>query len=74
MWLNTRVFRTVVASTPLVSIDLVVRNPQGEVLLGRRLNRPAQGFWFIPGGRIRKNESLNAAFRRLSSSGAGPGF
>ncbi|MGL4938848.1 MAG: GDP-mannose mannosyl hydrolase, partial [Shewanella sp.] len=28
-----------VAATPLISLDLIVRNSQGQVLLGRRLNR-----------------------------------
>jgi colanic acid biosynthesis protein WcaH len=64
--LDDATFKTVIDSTPLISIDLVVRNSAGEVLLGRRLNRPAQGFWFVPGGRILKNESLAAAFRRLT--------
>ncbi len=66
MWLSETTFRTVVASTPLVSIDLVVQNTAGQFLLGQRLNRPAQGYWFVPGGRILKNESLDAAFRRLT--------
>ena len=56
----------IVANTPLVSIDLVVRNGRGEILLGQRTNRPAQGMWFIPGGRIRKDESIQNAFLRLS--------
>ncbi|EHY76320.1 NUDIX hydrolase [Stutzerimonas stutzeri ATCC 14405 = CCUG 16156] len=67
-------FRTVIASTPLVSIDLVVQNQQGEVLLGQRLNRPAQGGWFVPGGRILKNESLDGAFRRLAQGELGHVF
>lgn len=58
-------FKQVITSTPLVSIDLIVLNKQ-EVLLGQRLNRPAQGFWFVPGGRVRKNEPLTAAFQRLT--------
>nr|WP_090241477.1 GDP-mannose mannosyl hydrolase [Pseudomonas guineae] len=66
MWLTPETFRTVVASTPLVSIDLVVQNARGQILLGQRLNRPAQGFWFVPGGRILKNESLDDAFVRLT--------
>lgn len=66
MWLTPKAFRTVIDATPLVSIDLVVRNLAGEVLLGERLNRPAQGYWFVPGGRILKNESLDDAFRRLT--------
>lgn len=52
-------------STPLVSIDLVVENPAGAILLGLRSNRPAAGWWFVPGGRVYKNEPLDAAFTRL---------
>ncbi len=74
MWLDEDAFRGVVASTPLVSIDLVVQNEQGELLLGHRLNRPAQGFWFVPGGRIQKNETLDEAFRRLTSGELGSAF
>lgn len=58
-------FKQVVKSTPLVSIDLIVKRPDGRVLLGKRVNRPAQGYWFVPGGRIIKDETLEAAFVRL---------
>lgn len=74
MWLTPETFHTVVASTPLVSIDLVVQNVRGEILLGQRLNRPAQGFWFVPGGRILKNESLDDAFVRLTEVELGQCF
>lgn len=74
MFLETEAFRTVVASTPLVSIDLLVRNESGQLLLGRRTNRPAQGCWFTPGGRICKNEGLDAAFRRISEAELGRSF
>lgn len=59
-------FRQVVAWTPLVSIDLVVYNAHGQLLLGMRRNRPARGYWFVPGGRIFKNETLNSAFARIA--------
>lgn len=65
-WLDLDTFKTVIMSTPLISIDLLLRNENGEYLLGLRKNRPAQGFWFVPGGRILKNESLDVAFRRLT--------
>ena len=74
MWLDLPTFQTVVASTPLVAIDLVVRNGRGEVFLGLRVNRPAYGFWFVPGGRIRKNESLDSAFRRITQDELGRPF
>lgn len=74
MFLDNDTFKTVVANTPLVSIDLLVSNPHGEILLGQRLNRPAQGTWFVPGGRIYKNESLDQAFERITESELGTLF
>ncbi|WP_081193744.1 NUDIX domain-containing protein [Halomonas sp. BC1] len=65
-WLDESAFRTVVDATPLVSIDLIVKDAQGRVLLGQRVNRPACHYWFVPGGRIQKNEPLGEAFRRLT--------
>jgi len=62
------IFKTIIASTPLISIDLIVRNDRNQVLLGKRINRPAQGFWFVPGGRVLKDESLESAFKRLLKS------
>ncbi|MGL4447922.1 MAG: GDP-mannose mannosyl hydrolase [Shewanella sp.] len=70
-WLDKAQFQQIVAATPLISLDLIVRNAQGQVLLGRRLNRPAQGCWFVPGGRVRKDERLDAAFLRLTQEELG---
>jgi len=66
MWLQTDAFRAVVAAAPLVAIDLLLRDSEGRVLLGLRRNRPAQGWWFVPGGRIRKGETLDEAFARIA--------
>lgn len=62
--LNDDAFLAVIAHTPLVSIDLVLTRPDGAMLLGRRLNEPARGSWFVPGGRIYKDETLEQAFKR----------
>lgn len=64
--LDLHTFKTVVASTPLVSMDLIIQNSQGQILLGLRTNRPAQGYWFVPGGRICKDETFDSAFQRLT--------
>lgn len=74
MFLDKETFLTVIESTPLVSIDLIVKNKQGQALLGQRLNRPAKDFWFVPGGRILKNESLANAFKRLTIEELGQAF
>jgi colanic acid biosynthesis protein WcaH len=47
-------------------MDLVVRAPDGRVLVGRRKYEPARNMFFLVGGRITKNESRAAAFRRLT--------
>jgi colanic acid biosynthesis protein WcaH len=56
----------IIKATPLVSVDLIIRNPSEKVLLGKRTNRPAKGYWFVPGGRIIKNETINQALKRIS--------
>jgi len=65
MWLPDETFKSIIQHTPLISIDLIVRNEQGHVLLGKRVNAPAKGYLFVPGGRVRKNETLDDAFVRL---------
>lgn len=60
-------FLAVVRDTPLVSIDLVVPDARGRLLMGQRVNEPARGSWFVPGGRILKDEPLDDAFARLTS-------
>lgn len=64
--LSSDAFAAVVANTPLISLDLIVEDAKGAVLLGLRNNPPAKGYWFVPGGRVRKNESLDAAFARIA--------
>lgn len=73
-FLSEQAFSDVIQNTPLVSIDLIVKNRLGQVLLGQRLNRPAQNFWFVPGGRILKDESIATAFQRLSAAELGQSF
>lgn len=71
MYLRPEEFAAVVRATPLISIDLIVENARGEFLLGERTNRPAQGYWFVPGGRVQKDETLEAAFARLTQAELG---
>lgn len=58
-------FKNVIQNAPLISFDFIIKNTKGEVLLGYRKNGPAKDYWFVPGGRIRKNELFDAAFLRL---------
>lgn len=64
--LDKDTFLSVVKNTPLVSIDLVVRSEDDQILMGKRVNQPAAGYWFVPGGVIEKNETLEEAFNRIT--------
>ena len=72
--LSDEKFLEIIEATPLVSIDLIVENSDGEILLGKRLNRPAKNYWFVTGGRIRKNERITDAFSRISTTEFGYEF
>jgi colanic acid biosynthesis protein WcaH len=61
----------VIKNTPLVSIDIILKNNEGEILLGLRNNEPAKDTWFVPGGRIRKDEDLDSAFERIANDELG---
>jgi len=69
--LNLKTFQQIVENAPLFAIDLVVLNDKHQILVGQRLNAPAKGFWFVLGGRVYKNESLEKAFNRISESELG---
>jgi len=69
-FLDCETFNAVIKSAPLVSIDLCLVF-EGEILLGKRNNEPLRDQWFTPGGRIQKNESWQAALRRIALSELG---
>lgn len=49
-----------------VTVDAIVTNEQGQILLIKRKNRPYQDHWALPGGYLDQNETtLNAALREL---------
>jgi colanic acid biosynthesis protein WcaH len=68
---DDEVFRQIVRHTPLVSIDLIVRDCRGRALLGLRANEPARAFWFVCGGRILKGEAIREAFARIMGNELG---
>lgn len=65
--LNNEDFKKIIHLTPLISIDFVL-SFDNKYLLGFRRNEPAKNFWFVPGGRILKNETISQAIKRISLS------
>ena len=65
--LNDQIFKTIVDSAPLISIDILVRKGN-KFLLGKRVNKPAQGCFFSIGGRVGKNEAIDNAMIRIAKN------
>ena len=60
-------FKTIIDSAPLISIDILLKK-DGKVLLGKRVNKPAQGYFFSMGGRVNKNEAIANAMARIAKN------
>lgn len=68
MQLSLSDFKQTVRCTPLISIDLIVKSPDDTILLGKRINEPAKGYYFVPGGRVYKDETISSAFQRITET------
>ena len=64
MFLNKKSFLNIINKTPLCSIDILI-NCNNKYLFGLRENKPAMGCYFVPGGRILKNENYNKTILRI---------
>ena len=73
-FLEKDLFSSIIENAPLISIDLIIRNSEDKILLGKRLNKPALSSWFVPGGRIFKDESIEDAFKRTTKTEIGKAF
>ena len=65
--LDDTTFKTIIESAPLISIDILLKK-DNKFLLGRRVNKPAQGYFFSTGGKINKNESIDNAMSRIAKN------
>jgi colanic acid biosynthesis protein WcaH len=66
-WVSDEEYKRINEVIPIVSINLLV-NFENKVLLVYRNNEPAKGEWWIPGGRIIKNETFQETISRLTTN------
>lgn len=64
MIIKDELYRQIVEVMPIPSVDLIVVNDGGQVLLAKRTNEPGQGYWWFPGGRVHFLETRLQASRR----------
>jgi colanic acid biosynthesis protein WcaH len=65
-----RTYKTIHALMPIPCVDVVIVHDKA-VLLGLRLNKPAEGVYWFPGGRVYKGETLEAAAKRKAEEETG---
>ena len=55
----------IIKNTPLIAFELLIKCNH-KYLVGMRNNEPAKGYYFNPGGRIYKNETIESACKRIT--------
>ena len=53
-------YKEIMEILPILCADLIIQK-EGKILVGLRKNQPLKNEWWIPGGRVFKNERLEEA-------------
>ncbi len=67
----TPLYRKIHSLLPIACVDIIIVNEKNEFFLVKRKNKPVQGEWWFPGGRIFKNEHLSGAAKRKAEEETG---
>lgn len=62
-YIPDELYKEILNAIPFACVDMVIKDGN-SFLLAKRKNKPAQGQWFLPGGRVLKNERLEDAVLR----------
>ncbi|MBD3332488.1 NUDIX domain-containing protein [candidate division GN15 bacterium] len=57
--------------TPLLTVDTIIQDPSGRVVLIRRKNDPFKDCWALPGGFVEIGETVEEAARRETKEETG---
>ncbi len=68
--ITPEMFKKFLAVLPIATINIAILRDD-EVLLVKRLNEPAKGYWYTPGGIILKGESLKGSVLRICKEETG---
>ena len=63
MYLSKKDYKKIASQFPILCVDGIIAW-KGKFLLVKRKNEPMAHEWWVPGGRVLKDELLEVAFRR----------
>ncbi len=64
-------YSEIIRVLPILCVDIIIKNINGEYLLVKRNNEPKKDEWWIIGGRVLKGETLQSACLRKAKEEAG---
>lgn len=64
MGIETKIYKQIVKSVPILAVDCIVINGHNKYLLLKRRNEPLRGQWWVPGGRVLRKEKVKHAVVR----------
>lgn len=53
--ISEELYKQMLLNLPILCVDLIIQNSEGEFLLVKRDNHPIKGYDWVPGGRMLKN-------------------
>ena len=68
MFLDDQTFQTIMENSIITTVDVIFVKEGKEILLGLRNNKPLEGVYYLPGGRIEKGETILEAVKRKMKS------
>lgn len=71
--LDKELYTKILASVPVLTVDLIVERDEGEYLLVNRKNQPLKGEYYVPGGRVMLMEKVTDAVKRKLKEETGLG-
>jgi len=64
--LSQKQFKTIYSKVPRLTIEVLIKNQEGAVLLVKRAIAPCKGQWHLPGGTVYFGELLTDAVTRVA--------
>lgn len=63
MYIDIELYHKIIENMPILCVDGLILM-ENKILLLKRLNYPAKGEWWFPGGRVLKNEKISDSIIR----------
>lgn len=64
--LSQQEFDSIYSKVPRLTVEVIIKNGDGEIYLTKRAIEPCRGQWHLPGGTVRFGEPMTDAVKRIA--------